>query len=135
MSEMHLTIRTPEATRYDGPVTRVSGATELGELQVYPGHAAMTAVIDFSRLVVENGDHQEVFLLKQGMLHTDPVTNRTDILALYCQKVEEADLKTLQDYRLYILEKLQNKESLSPYRATFLEESKIAVEKQIESAS
>lgn len=132
MQEMQLTIRTPEGTHYDGPASCVSGASEEGELQIYPGHALMTAAIDFSQAVVERGDHQERFLLKQGVLHTDPATDRTDILVLYCQKMEEVDMKTLREYHDFILEKLKAHESLGTHHATFLHESRMAVEKQME---
>lgn len=132
MSDLHLIIRTPDAVHYDGPASRVSGASELGDLQIYPGHAAMTAAVDFSRVLVEHADHQETFLLKQGILHTDPESRRTEFLALSCQKVEEADLKTLRAYRDFILDHLQKREDLGSYHVRFLEESMLAVEKQIE---
>lgn len=131
MAEMHVTIRTPDATRYDGSATLLTGASELGDLQVYPGHVGMTATIGFSRLVVENGEHVESFFVRQGFLHTDPASNRTEVLGLSCEKIEEVDVKSLREYHDFILEKLKNHENLNAYQTKFLEESQAAVETQL----
>jgi F0F1-type ATP synthase epsilon subunit len=128
MVDMRLSIRTPDTVCYDGTATRLSGASELGELQIYPGHSAMTATIGFSRLVVERGEHSETFFVRQGFLHTDPTENRTTVLAISCQKLEEMEMKTLHEYREFTLEKLRNRENLNEYQISFLEESQKAIE-------
>lgn len=129
---MQFVLRTPEKTCFDGPIERLSGATELGELQVYPGHAAMTATISFSRLKIEKGEHVETFMVRQGFLHTDPDANRTEVVCLVCSKLNEMDVKSLREYREFILQKLEKHEDLNQYQVKHLTESQAAVEKQLE---
>ncbi|PIP60946.1 hypothetical protein COX00_00435 [Candidatus Uhrbacteria bacterium CG22_combo_CG10-13_8_21_14_all_47_17] len=132
METMHCTLRTPERTWYDGEASLVSGASETGDLQVFPGHTAMTTTVGFSEFVIENGDHKEVFLTKQGFIHTDPEKNSIDILVFSCDKKEEVNVKSLKEYREFILEKLRDHKNLNAFQVKYLEESQSALEKQLE---
>lgn len=129
---MKCVLRTPEKTLYDGEAVRVAGTTEYGTIEIHPGHVALTATIDFSEFEIEHEHVMERFLTKQGFLHTNPDDDRVEILVLTAEKKEEADAKSLKEYREFILMKLKNHESLGEFQLRHLEESKAAVERMLE---
>ena len=51
-------------------------------VEIFPGHTALSATLDFSEIEIAHKDHKHVFLVKQGFLHTDPDDNVTEILVL-----------------------------------------------------
>jgi F0F1-type ATP synthase epsilon subunit len=129
---MKCILRTPEKTLFDAEADRVSGSTEYGSVEIFPGHTALSATIDFSVLEIQHGDTKESFLAKQGFLHTNPDDDVLMILVQTAEKKEEVDVKSLKEYKDFILEKLAKKEDLSPYQLRHLEESQSAVEKMLE---
>ncbi len=129
---MHCTLRTPLKTLFDGETVRVSGVTEYGTIEIHPGHVALTATIDFSELEIEHERIIERFFVKQGFLHTDPDNDTVEIHVYSAEKKSEADVKSLREYRGFILEKLKNQESLGDFQLKHLEESKTALEKMLE---
>jgi len=129
---MKCILRTPLKTLFDGEVVRISGATEYGIIEIHPGHVALSATIDFSVFEFEHEHVMERFLTKQGFIHTDPDEDKTEILVMTAEKKEEADVKSLKEYREFILEKLKNGDKLGDFQLRHLEESKSAVERMLE---
>lgn len=129
---MRCVLRTPEQTLFEGEANRILGATEYGRIEILPGHVALTATVDFSEFEIEHTDTTERFLTKQGFIHTDPEEAKTEILVLTAEKKEEADVKSLKEYREFILGKLERHEDLSAFQLRHLEESKAALEKMLE---
>lgn len=129
---MKCILRTPLKTLFDDDAVRVSGVTEYGTIEIYPGHVSLTATIDFSELEIEHEHIIERFLIQQGFLHTNPDDDIVDIHVLSAEKKDEADRKSLKEYREFILKKLERQESLGNFQLRHLEESKAALEKMLE---
>ncbi len=129
---MKCILRTPLKTLFEGDAARVSGVTEYGTIEIHPGHVALTGTIDFSEFEIEHEHIVERFFAKQGFLHTNPDDDTVEIHVLSGEKKEEADVKSLKEYREFILEKLKSGEKLGDFQLRHLEESKSAVEKMLE---
>lgn len=129
---MRCILRTPLTTLFDGEATRIAGVTEYGTIEIYPGHVALTATIDFSEFEIEHEHVIERFFAQQGFLHTNPDDDKTEIHVLSCEKKEEVDVKSLKEYREFILDKLGKGEELGEFQLRHLEESKVALEKMLE---
>ena len=129
---MKCILRTPLATFFDGEASRVSGVTEYGSIEIFPGHVALTGTIDFSEIEIEFEHVIQHFFVKQGFLYTDPEEDMIEFLVLFAEKKEEVDMQSLKEYREFILKKLQQGDSLGDFQLRHLEESKVAVEKMLE---
>ena len=128
---MQLVLRTPNEVVYEGPASIVTGVSELGAFQLYPGHTAMTTTLSFAPIEIRHGNSTETYYVRQGVLNTDPVTNQTHLLAYSCERADNADITSLSEYRDFVLAQLENKANLNDYQVKFLEESSDSINAMI----
>lgn len=129
---MDVLIRTPEGEYFTQERVRcLDVTTETGALQILPGHADLHASITFSPVRIETEDRTETFIVQQGFLLVKQETNEAHILAYRVEKRSEISKETASEYMQRLLEALQNKESLSEYELSFLDNERLATEERI----
>lgn len=132
MPAFHLTIQTPDRALYDGSVDRVRLSTEDGELEVYPAHADLQGAVGFTRVAVVSGTHEEDFTVRHGMLFVDHAANTVHLAAFDGHKTNEMDTTTVAQYLTLVHARLDEGKPLSDLSVRFLQDQKVALEKQIE---
>ncbi|MFT7183930.1 MAG: F0F1-type ATP synthase epsilon subunit [Oceanicoccus sp.] len=125
-------IRTPEGGTLDAQVESISLTTDGGDLQCFSGHAALTGSVAFSPVVIEMGEHQETYMVRNGMFLFDNKTDKASLLVLSAEKKAEMQMSTVKEYHDFIVEKLKSGEDLSEYQIKYLEGEQLAVEQQID---
>ena len=128
----NLTIESPEETLYRGEANSLLLQTASGEAEILPGHAALAGSFAFSPLRLKNGDHEEDFIARQGLVFVDLRQNTVRVLAYYCVKKADIDLKTIKEYMEFILRKMDSGEDLSKYQLRYLEDEKLSLQKKLE---
>jgi F-type H+-transporting ATPase subunit epsilon len=128
MNRIKVSVLSPNAPAYVGEADALHLATEEGEMDILPGHAALIGLIDFSVLKVKNGQHNEEFYLRGGTVSVED-GETVKILAQDVQSKVNFDLKSLKDYMEFVISRLSKPEELSKYQMKFLEEQKDALEK------
>ena len=131
MNDMQLTLRTPEQVVYEGPASVITGVSELGAFQLYPGHTAMTTTLSFAPIEIRHGSSVDTYYVRQGVLNPDPFTNQTHLLAVSCEQAGDADISSLKEYRDFVLAQLDNQANLNDYQVTFLQESASSINAMI----
>lgn len=131
MNDMQLILRTPNEIVYEGPASVITGVSELGAFQIYPGHMAMTATLSFAPIEIRHGNSTETYYVRQGVLNTDPSTNQTHLLAYSCEQARDADINSLSEYRDFVLAQLDNEANLNDYQVKFLKESSESINAMI----
>lgn len=130
---MRVIIRTPESEVVSQPEVRsVSLVTELGAMQVFPGHASLHGTILFSPVRIEMMEKEEDFVVQQGFIFIDQAQDQVTILAQRCEKQAEMDFHTAKEYLAVLLKTLDQPELLGKYQLRHLEDEKIATEKRLE---
>ena len=131
-NSFNLTIESPEELFFRGEADSLLLQTVTGEAEILPGHAALAGSFAFSPLHVRTGDHEEDFIARQGLVFVDPRQNSVRVLAYYCVKKADIDLKTIKEYMEFILKKMESGADLNKYQLRFLEEEKISLQKKLE---
>ncbi|MCA9373816.1 hypothetical protein KC725_01510 [Candidatus Peregrinibacteria bacterium] len=128
------TIRTPEEEIVSKEVESVYVGTEMGDLMLLPDHASFSGVVSFSPVVLKDGEQEETYVAKRGVLFFSNTKNTGVLLAGQCDAKESLDYEGLKDYLALIQEKLQSgdTESLSDFQMKFLEGERIALVEQLE---
>ena len=132
ISQLQVKIKTPEKRYYFGPADSVFLETGDGEMEIFSGHAPLVGTIGFSRVFVKEEGKEYDFLVRQGLLFIDPEKNSVNVLAYTVEKFADANIKTIEEYMKFILEKLKAKEDLNKYQLRYLEEQKLTTEKMME---
>jgi F0F1-type ATP synthase epsilon subunit len=127
-----LVVRTPEAEVEDRDVQSIKVTTEGGEMMVLPGHADLSGSILFSRLEVKGEGFEESYMVRRGLIFVDREKNRTTIMAYSCDKVEDVDFTSVEEYLKMVNERLAAGEELSDFQLSYLEGEKLAVTRQLE---
>lgn len=131
MSTFDLTIRTPEADVFVGKVKSVSVETDGGEVQCFANHASLTSSVRYSAVMVETGEGEESYVVRNGMFLFDNKANKSVLLALNAEKRSEMNVSTVKEYLAWVEEKLAAGEDLSEFQLSYLEGEKLAIEKQL----
>lgn len=128
------TIRTPEDEVASKEVESVYATTEAGDMMLLPEHASFSGVVSFSPIVLKDGDHEETYIAKRGVLFFSNNRNEATLLASECHEKEALDYEGLKEYLQLIEEKLKSgdTESLSDFQMKFLEGERLAVVQQME---
>lgn len=129
---MHLIIRTPDKDHFDGQADAVRLQTELGEMEILPGHASLQGTIVFSPLRVRNGNEEEDFVVQRGFAMVDSEKDTITVLVYGCEKRAELSYKTAQEYLAFIVQSLEKRESFNQYQIDYLEGERIAMSKTVE---
>jgi F0F1-type ATP synthase epsilon subunit len=130
MNTFDLLIQTPDHEAYRGPANLVTLSSDTGEMQILPGHASMLGTITYTPVRVNNGSHQEDFVLRQGFVFVDQENKSVQVLGLSCEKTDEINEVTAKEYYDFIISKLDKPEELNAYQLKHLEGQKMSLEKQ-----
>jgi F0F1-type ATP synthase epsilon subunit len=131
MNLFQLEIQTPLQSVFSGEVAKVHMRSDGGDMELMAKHADLTTSISFSPLVVQHGELTEIFILRNAIACFDNRANKLTILALYAQLDKQVDVSGSQDMLLQIKDMLKNPEKLNQYQIKYLENQKIALEKQL----
>ena len=131
MNLFQLEIQTPLQSVFSGEVAKVHMRSDGGDMELMAKHADLTTSISFSPLVVQHGEITEIFILRNAIACFDNRANKLTILALYAQLDKQVDVSGSQDMLLQIKDMLKNPEKLNQYQIKYLENQKIALEKQL----
>lgn len=129
---MHVVIRTPEAEVFSHDAQSVSLVSELGAMQIFPGHASLQGTILLSPLRIDMGDREEDFVVQRGFVMIDQDKGEVTFMVYQCEKRAEMSLQTAKEYMETLLKALENHESLGKYQLRHLEDEKIATERRLE---
>lgn len=127
----HLVVKTPERTAFEGETVSIKLRAENGQMQVFANHASITASIIFSNIVIETTEGEEKYVVRRGTFAFNNDTNTATLLTTYCEKESEMDIDTAKDYLKFIEEQLAAGKDLSKFQLVYLENEKLAIEKQI----
>jgi F0F1-type ATP synthase epsilon subunit len=131
-SKFNFIIRTPEGNVLDTDVESISLTTDGGDIQCFSNHAALTGSVAFSPVEINMGEHQETYMVRNGMFLFDNKTGNASLLVLSAEKKSEMQVSTVKEYHDFIVEKLKSGEDLSEYQIKYLEGEQLAVEQQLE---
>ena len=131
MNLFQLEIQTPLQSVFSGEVAKVHMRSDGGDMELMAKHADLTTSISFSPLVVQHGELTEIFILRNAIACFDNRANKLTILALYAELDKQVDVSGSQDMLLQIKDMLKNPEKLNQYQIKYLENQKIALEKQL----
>lgn len=129
---MRVVIRTPEAEIFSEEAQSVSLVSELGAMQVFPGHASLQGTILLSPLRIEMKDREEDFVVQRGFVMIDQAKDEVTIMTYTCEKRAEMSLQTAKEYMETLLTALESHESLGKYQLQHLNDEKIATERRLE---
>ena len=128
---MHVRVLTPEEEVLQTSAITVTLITELGAIQIFPGHASLHGVIELSPLRIEVDQHTALdFVVRKGFVFIDQEADEITIQVYACQKKDELTHVTLKEYLELLLRHLKNHEQLGAYHLRYLEEEQKTVQKQ-----
>ena len=133
-NKFKFTIRIPEEEVVSKEVESVYIATELGDMMLLPEHASFSGVVSFSPVILQDGEHEERYIAKRGVLFFSNSHNSATLLVSMCTSKESLDYDGLKGYLAMIEEKLESGDlsSLSDFHMKFLENERVAVVQQME---
>lgn len=131
--DMHVRILTPEGEVVATPAVSVSLITELGAMQIFPGHASLHGVIELSPLRIEvDGQTAIDYVVQRGFVFISQEKDEVSIQVYQCNKRDELSHGTIKAYLDLLLSHLANPESLGAYHLSYLEGEKTATQKQFD---
>lgn len=128
---MKFELRSPDKLWFSGDITKVRFSTELGEMEMRPGHISVVGNIDFSAVHIEADDHVEEYFVRYGTMVIDYGGDTARILAQDVQTEASMDMKSLSEYLTYLTERLANEDDLTSYQVEYFGEQKGILEKSI----
>jgi len=126
MKPFSFTLTTPDAVLFKGEVLSVACATEAGQMEVFQGHAPLSASILFSHLRLKKEQHEETFLIRQGLLFVRQ--DSVELLAFSAHKENDVDYVSLHDYLAYLTTSLDDRKALTEFQFVHLSEERVAIE-------
>lgn len=111
-----------EGTLFEGQVDLVALRSELGQMELLPGHTDLAAPIDYTKIVVHKGKHEEEFFGYNGFVFFDNKKNIARVMLHACSKLKEMDFGSAKELLVYLESKLQNKAELNEYQIKFFTE-------------
>lgn len=96
---LHLTVMTPNATLFDGPVTYVEATSTDGSFGVLPQHQPMIRPLVISPLRVDTADGRKLFfsLTGGGVFNTDGA--HANVLTDVAELADDIDLTRAEEAR------------------------------------
>lgn len=110
---------------YEGPATSLSLATDVGGMEILPGHASFLGLAKSTPIVMINGEHEVVFLAQTATIAVEPDDHgvtRVSVAAVLADRKDEFDIESLKQFHDKMHEALENHEDLSAYQVEFLQE-------------
>ncbi len=126
MASVTVTLRTPTKVLFDGPADKVRLKTDLGRVEILPGHATLVGTILFSKLYIHYGGKEEKFFLRQGSITVDE-NSHAIILANEADKEAELSITNMQEYLGYLVKQMETG-TYNDYQMNFLMEQRSALE-------
>lgn len=125
---------TPTTELFSGQVRSVSASTDLGDLEILPGHADLVGTISVSRVEIKGEDPnlRETFLVRQGSLSFDLAENTARMVAYSAEQLSTINRESLKEFRKFIIDLLSKPKELNDYQIKFLEGESASLEKSIE---
>jgi F0F1-type ATP synthase epsilon subunit len=128
-----LIVRTPDEEICNKEIHSLKVTTELGEMMVYPGHASLSGSILFSKMTVKGDGFEDHYLVRRGLIFVSMEENKTTVMAYSIKKTDAVDYKTLHEYLEHVRAELaKGHENLNKFQITYLENERIAVQKELE---
>ncbi|MCC7432423.1 F0F1 ATP synthase subunit epsilon [Candidatus Peregrinibacteria bacterium] len=132
MKTFTLTIRTPEKQVYSGKAQFLKLFTETGLIKLFPGHADLTATLNFSPVIFADHDgKEEDYVARRGLLRVDCLGNSMDLMVFDCSLKSELSPLHAKEYLKFIETELAKGTDLSDFKVRYLEEERFVIEKQI----
>lgn len=132
---LRVTLTSPVVgTVFAGEAEMVSLATDLGAMEVLPGHASCVGVSRATPVLIRQaGNIEQAFMVRDAAvcIVQDGADTRMDIAAAQAESKGETSLESLKSYREKILEAMARKEDLSTYQMELLTEHLGSVDKAI----
>ncbi len=128
---MKVIVNTPEQEVWNGTADTVTVMTELGMIQVFPGHASLQGTIAFSALAIDYGSSREDFVVRNGFVIVQPTQDEVRILVLQCERKDQISRQTAKEYLAYLLEQMKTREGLSELQQQYLADEQASMEQVI----
>jgi F-type H+-transporting ATPase subunit epsilon len=128
MTKISLNIVTPERIVYQDEVDSVSVMTEMGEVTVLPDHVPLVANLRAGELRFTKDKEEHFLVSSTGFLQVRP-RNQVVILADTAERLDELDLKVIEEARQRarkLLEEKRNVDSVAFAEASALMERELA---------
>lgn len=129
---MRVSILTPEAEIVSEEAESVSLMTELGAIQIFPGHASLQGDVLFSPVRLVLHDREEDFVVQRGFVFIDQEKDEVRIQVYRCERKEEMDFVSAKEYLEILLSALSRPEQLGKYHLLHLENERLVTQKRIE---
>lgn len=127
----HLILRSPDQTFIHESVDSLAVMTDKGPTIVYAKHASLTATITFSIIRVLEGDLEQKYALRTGVMFINNDQNTVTILANTCDLVSTIAISTVTEYLQYVEEQLAKGKELVPIQFKYLENERLTLLEQI----
>lgn len=129
---MQVIVRTPDAEIFSHQAQSVSLVSELGAMQIFPGHASLQGTIGISPLRIDMGSEEEDFVVQRGFVMVDQSKDEVVIMVYQCEKRAEMSLQTAQEYMEFLLKNLAHPESFGKYQLQHLQDEHLATQQRLE---
>lgn len=133
---LHVRLNAAHAAKLvDAQARSVSVATDLGMMQILPGHLSLVGTITASPVIIAlEGTEEVTYLVRQAVLTiqaTEAGETLVTIAAQMAEKKDEVSIESLESFRAKMHTALENKEDLSTYQIDFLTEQLDSVDRAI----
>jgi F0F1-type ATP synthase epsilon subunit len=132
MATLTFSLRTPLQTVFEGEVDAVRLKTDLGRMEILPGHATLVATILYSRVHVRQGGTEHPFIIRQASVSVEE-NGSVRVTALDAQEGEVLSVESVEEYLLHLNQQLNGEEKLNEYQTQFLSEQRAALEETLAS--
>jgi F0F1-type ATP synthase epsilon subunit len=117
------------------PARSVTIATDLGMMQILPGHLSLVGTVTASPVIIATeGSKELTYLVRNAVLtigEGEAGETLVTVAAQLAEKKDEVSIETLQSFREKMHNALEKKEDLSSYQIDFLTEQLDAVDQAI----
>lgn len=133
---LHVRLNAAHAAKLvDAPARSVSVSTDLGMMQILPGHLSLVGTITASPVIIAlEGTEEVTYLVRQAVLTiaaSEAGGTIVTIAAQLAEKKDEVSIESLESFRAKMHTALENKEDLSTYQIDFLTEQLDSVDRAI----
>lgn len=131
-NKFRIILRTPEAELVNCEVESVYLTTETGDMMLLPGHAAFSASITYSPVVIKYDGTEEEYLVYNGLIFFSNNNNELHILVQRADLKERIDYEGLKTYLKLVQDYIENGKDLSEIHMRYLENERVALVQGIE---
>lgn len=130
MDMVQVTFRTPTRVLFQGDASALRLKTDLGRMEILPGHATLLGTILHSKVYIRHGETEDKFIMNQGSVSVDKDGN-VRVLADEAHKEEELSVSNMREYLEHLVEQMKTEE-LNDYQMKFLQERRAALQEAID---